>query len=398
MAGRAFTCVFALVLALGVAADAAAKRNIAVYGFKGGSDGSSPYGGLVMDASGNLYGTTGTGGGGGHCGGGCGTLFKLDTHGTHIVLHDFTGGDDGGAPDGDLVADSAGNIYGATILGSSSFGSLFELSSGGAFSVLHTFAQTDGSWPGNHLAIAPNGDIYGTTAAGGAHNAGTVFKLANDGTLTTLYAFRDQEDGRQPYGGVVMDVNGNLFGATQGGADPKCLCGEVFEFSHDGAFSVLHTFSGKRDGGQPLGPLLVTDAGVVGTTLYGGAKCGCGVIYRIGAGGGFTVLHAFANRKEGARPSAALIADADGNLYGTTQGGGGCKYADLGCGTVFRLASDGTLDVLHKFTGGSDGFGPVAPLVASGLNLYGVAPQGGGTGCNGHGCGMVFRVKNSSGK
>lgn len=265
MAGKALIYAAALACAFGATGEASAKHGVSVYGFKGGGDGANPYGGLVQDASGNFTGTTGVGGAHQACPGGCGTLFKVDKSGTHSVVYNFTGGADGYGPNTDLVLDADGNIYGATALSNSGHGALFELSSTGTFSVLHTFTGSEGSQPGRQLAVAANGDIYGTTLGGGAHNNGTIFKLSA-GTLTTLYSFRGDEDGRTPYGGVVMDADGNLFGATQNGADAKCDCGAVYVFSHDGVFSVLHTFKGKSDGGQPLGPLTLTDQGLVGTT------------------------------------------------------------------------------------------------------------------------------------
>jgi len=395
MAVRASICAVVLALLCGLASECSAKRNIAFYAFKGGADGAYAYGGLVQDASGDFYGTTGNGGSGGSCAGGCGTLFTLTAGGTHAVIHNFTGGMDGNWPNADLVSDAAGNIFGSTVIGNSSTGSIFKLATDGAFSVLHTFGQIDGSHPGVRLAAADNGDIYGTTGGGGAHGLGTIFKLASGGTLTTLYDFRDEEDGRWPYGGIVRDANGNLYGGTQNGGDPKCNCGTLFELDHTGTFSVLHTFKGKHDGSQPLGPLTIANDGIAGATLYGGAKCQCGVIFHIGADNSFSVLYAFPSRKKGSRPSGALIADDGGNLYGTTQAGGGCKAIDLGCGTVFRLAPDGVLTTLHAFKAGSDGYGPVSALVLSGANLYGTVPRGGDLDCNGTGCGMVFRVKNT---
>src|SRR6185503_10477824 len=145
MAVRASICAVVLALLCGLASECSAKRNIAFYAFKGGADGAYAYGGLVQDASGDFYGTTGNGGSGGNCAGGCGTLFKLTAGGTHAVIHNFTGGMDGNWPNADLVSDAAGNIYGSTVIGNSSTGSIFKLATDGAFSVLHTFDQTHGS-------------------------------------------------------------------------------------------------------------------------------------------------------------------------------------------------------------------------------------------------------------
>lgn len=385
-------------LAIGVAgllvtgASASAKHNVVVYDFAGGSDGNFPYGGLVRDSSGNLYGTTGNGGLA-HCGGGCGTLFRLAPNGTHTVLHDFTGKLDGAYPSGDLVADANGDIYGTTILGDTSGGSVFKLSHDGSFSVLHTFdSQTEGRFPGDRLSVAANGDVYGTTATGGAHGAGSIFKIAANGTFTTLYAFRDQEDGREAYGGIVADADGNLYGTTQYGGATDCGCGILFKLAGDGSFTVLHAFNGRKDGGQPVGPLLATPSGIVGTTIYYGAKCSCGVIFRVSFDGDFSVLHSF-QKKEGKNPHSGLAADSDGNLYGAALSGGGCAFIDQGCGTIYELGADGTFTVLHKFSGPGDGYGPTATPLLSGLSIYGAAQRGGNSSC-GLGCGTIYRLRN----
>ncbi|MBV8978018.1 MAG: hypothetical protein JO261_09505 [Alphaproteobacteria bacterium] len=384
------SCALAVAFAVGVAGTAEAGRAIIVHDFQGGADGAHPFGGMVQDASGDFYGTTGAGGGG-PCGGGCGTLFKIGRHGSHTVVYDFTGGADGYAPDADLVGDANGNIYGTTAQGNSGDGSIFLQPPKGPLQVLHSFASGEGS-PSGRLWVAANGDIYGTTISGGAATDGTIFKLSA-GTLSTLYTFRGEEDGRWPHG-VVMDGGGTLFGATQNGADPSCNCGAVFALSPDGAFSVLHTFLGRKDGGQPVGGLTLTAAGIVGTAYYGGDRQGSGVIFRIAADGSFSVLHTFTRRSDGAHPAAVLTADSSGDLYGTAQMGGGCRALDLGCGTAFRLAADGTFTVLHKFEDGSDGRSPTAPLILSGASVYGTAAWG-GTACT-NGCGVVFRIANNN--
>ncbi|MGH6850219.1 MAG: choice-of-anchor tandem repeat GloVer-containing protein [Methylocella sp.] len=144
---------------------------------------------------------------------GCGVVFKLSPSGIFTVLHTFTGGSDGKLPEGALLADSSGNLYGATYGGgTSNRGTVFKLTPGGTETVLHTF--TGGS---DGLIADSSGNLYGTTIFGGASNAGVVFKLSPTGTETVLYSFTGGSDGAFPQAGLYADSNGNLFGTTNGG-------------------------------------------------------------------------------------------------------------------------------------------------------------------------------------
>jgi uncharacterized repeat protein (TIGR03803 family) len=192
---------------------------------------------------------------------------------------------------------------------------------------------------------------------------------------------------------VIRNGAGNLYGTTgQGGLGH----GTVFELAADGSESVLHAFEGEKDGIFPAAGLIRDKAGnLYGTTGDGGSKgCngfGCGTVYRLAPDGSETVLHVFKGGSDGAAPLAGLIEDDSGNLYGTTEEGGrGCN--GFGCGTVFWVAPDGTETVLYAFGGKSDGSSPQTRLVADAAgNLYGTTGLG-GAGCNGNGCGTVFTL------
>ena len=261
--------------------------------------------------------------------------------------------------------------------------------------VLYRFAGgSDGAYPYDELIQDGAGNLFGTTFGGGAmcaknHGCGTVFKLAPDGTETVLYAFRGGEDGGEPRAGLVEDQDGNLYGTT------TLLHGTVFKLTQGGAHTVLHTFAGK-DGTEPIAGLISDQAGnLYGTAASGGdLHCYCGTVFRITPAGVFSVLYAFHGASDGNGPQGALVADSSGNLYGTTYLGGdvACN-ANRGCGTVFKLTPDGQKSVLHAFHGGQDGMFPFSALIfdAAG-DLYGTTGFGGGTGCDGLGCGSVFKL------
>jgi uncharacterized repeat protein (TIGR03803 family) len=220
-----------------------------LHSFTGGSDGCHPVG-VVLDASGTLFGVAGEGGSG-SCSNGDGVVFKVDTAGNFSVLYTF-GGLDGADPDSILLIDSAGNLYGTTGYGGSSkactygCGTVFELTPTGQESVLYNFCSlkdcADGEYPGvGPLVRDSNGTIYGTTTEGGAHPncnnqlaCGVVFMLDRAGTETVLHSFTGAADGAFPYGGVIMDASGVLYGSTWQGGDANCSfneesgCGVMF--------------------------------------------------------------------------------------------------------------------------------------------------------------------------
>ena len=345
-----------------------------LHAFTGGSDGGSPQAGLIADSEGNLYGTTAYGGASRYGG----TVFELTppaTAGgawTETVLYAFTGGSDGGTPVAGVIADSKGNIYGTASVGGSlslckprwpwhgvaGCGTVFKLSppatAGGAWTetVLYAFTGgSDGATPYAGVIADSKGNLYGTTNAGGASNAGTVFELTPPATAggawteTLLHTFMGGSNGGLPQAGVIADSKGNLYGTTAYGGASNA--GTVFELTPPatagGAWTetLLHAFTGGRDGGFPQAGLIADSKGnLYGTTAYGGASK-IGTVFKLSppatAGGAWTetVLSSF-NYSDGANPVASLIVDSEGILYGTTSGGGvSCPY--VGCGTVFEL-------------------------------------------------------------
>jgi uncharacterized repeat protein (TIGR03803 family) len=385
-----------------------------------GWNGAEPVGGLVRDAAGNIYGTTGVGGSGNCSGGtGCGTAFKLNNSGQQIWLHKFNGWD-GAIPGGSLLRGASGILLGATGEGGDlscdppyGCGVVFKLDeTGQKETVLHKFTgPPDGDSPYPPLSRDQSGNLYGVTVAGGADLLGTVFKIDTAGRETTLYSFAGPPggggDGAWPGPGVIRDAAGNLYGTTFAGG--VYGAGAVYEFSSGGEETLLYSFSGGSDGAQPSSTLLLDSQGnLYGTTQNGGnVQCGgtgCGVVFELSpqSGGGWTeiVLYAFCSLTgcvDGLRPrDGPLIMDAAGNLYGTTIFGGAHRNCNGdGCGVVFKLGSAGKETVLHSFTGGTDGAIPVAGVILdSRNNLYGTTQEGGDLNCHPKygGCGVVFKI------
>jgi uncharacterized repeat protein (TIGR03803 family) len=304
-------------------------------------------------------------------------------------------GTHGQTPQAGLVRDSSGNLYGTTASGGSAgSGVVFKINAKGKISVLHAFNVSDGSFPRSDLTL--NGKtLYGTTLSGGAAGAGTVFTISTSGKgFKTLYSFTGQDDGSNPGSGVIQDSQGNLYGTTEDGG--MFLSGTLYRLSKRGKLAVLHSFTGGSDGAMPMAePILDAKGNLYGTTEFGGdangncvgLQAGCGVVYNLGPKGKLTVLHSFTNlNNDGAFPLGTLLLDASGNLYGTTSGGGGANNF----GTVFKIGSQGKFTQLHRFDAGiPDGEGPQGALArdASG-NLYGTTTYGGNTSNSG----TVFKI------
>jgi uncharacterized repeat protein (TIGR03803 family) len=358
-----------------------------LYIFKGknSNDGETPAGGVIFDASGNLYGTTAYGGSG-SCmllGGlvGCGTVYKMTpakTEGdawTESVVYSFQGGKDGYLPNGDLTFDSAGNLYGATQYGGG-YGSC-------------------------------NSPLY--------QYCGTIFKLSPPNTKggkwteKVLYSFKSGTDGANPNGGLLFDSKGVIYGTTSSGGDHVCKtdtsvgCGTAYKLTppevkgKGWTESILHSFVNyTHDGGIPKGGLISDAKGRLYSTTSGGGSGEDGVIFRLAepkSGGPWieAVLHAF-RANTGWDSLTGMLADPLGYFYGSASGGG-----KVGGGTVFKLnprdAAGQNFSLLHSFTGTPDGQGPAGRLLFDKAgNLYG-GTQIGGTGpCRGGGCGTVFEV------
>ncbi len=264
--------------------------------------------------------------------------------------------------------------------------SAFALGGGTAaaqgFNVLHTFSGVapDGASPETALLQANDGNFYGTTVGGGTANAGIVFKMDLSGTVTTLHSFLGGVDGRNPRGALIQATDGNLYGTTLNEGDGGA--GTVFKITLTGTLTVLHAFTGGIDGGHPnAGVIQASDGNFYGTTVFGGAGAS-GTVFKMTPAGALTTLHPFTGAPDGAFPNASLVQALDGNFYGTTtQGGGGVL------GTVFKMTSNGTVSILHTFSG-PDGLQPGGSLIqALDGNLYGTASAGGSANL-----GTVFKI------
>jgi uncharacterized repeat protein (TIGR03803 family) len=422
-----FTRVLAMFVAatLMTATRAAAQTERVLYNFNfnnNGAGGTDPISNLIFDGSGNLYGMTGTGGVYGN-----GTVFELTPGAsgwTETVLHSFQGNDGSyPGPNGGLIFDSAGNLYGlANGGGAYGYGTVFELSpgAGGVWTttVLHDFSYggTDGFSPTGSLIFDAAGNLYGTTGWGGTGPCTSEFDLVGCGTVfelspqagggwseKVLHSFGNGIDGTFPVAGLVFDAAGNLYGVTYEGGTGSCLrggnagCGIVFELTpkNDGRWAekVLHNFNGTS-GSWPVGSLVLDATGNLYGMTNGGGALGWGTAFELkhtpkGAWGE-KLLYSFSQGgSSGAAPYSGLIFDGAGNLYGTTS-----AYGRGGYGTAFKLAPTSTggwaETTLHSFgSGRMDGTGPLDSLIfdAAG-NLYGTTSSGGSSPW-----GTVFEIK-----
>lgn len=300
------------------------------------ADGSSPYAALALDPQGKLYGTTPSGGAYN-----AGTVFRLDSSGTETVLYNFcsqAGCIDGASPSGALILGAQGKLYGTTFGGGAyGAGTIFEVSLVGDEIVLHSFCSkpicADGSSPNGAVVEDARGNLYGTTIMGGADSAGggpghgTVFKVDTAGNESVLYNFAgiEQGDGEYPNGGLALDAQGNLYGTTYWGGSNKAGngngLGTVFKIDSSGHETVLHSFGGNPDGANPLTGLARDTQGNLYGTTYNGGDAGGGTIFELTPSGNETVIYSFGSRQGGNHPSAGIVLDAQGNLYGVAYGG-----------------------------------------------------------------------------
>jgi uncharacterized repeat protein (TIGR03803 family) len=384
---------------------AVAQNYTVVYAFTGLNGGNGPQSGLTADSAGNLYGTTTFGGLNDF-----GTVFELPITGGKKVLHHFTGGVDGANPMSGVVVDDSGNVYGTTKLGGYpncgdiGCGLVFKLTADGKETALHIFkGGFDGGFPVGGLIRDSAGNFYGTSSGGGL-GYGVIFRIDPSGHESVLYQFAGTPDGYAPVTQLVRDTAGNLYGATEWGGDlcNTAGCGTVFKLDRAGNETVLYRFTGGSDGGTPgSGVLAIDSAGnLFGTTQFGGdLSCqfgvspGCGVVYKLDSAGQETVLYSFEHGADGAIPNSGVIRDAKGNLYGSAVYGGDfagrCAEENSGCGVIFKLSPGGQETVLHTFDYTDGGF-PMGPLVFHKGYLYGAGDAGGGSGING---GVVFQLQ-----
>jgi len=422
--GASFRLLLAIVLVLTVVLTtrtAHAQTYTVIHTFMGGADGDEPNYGLTIDASGNLYGTTFSGDFG------TGTVFMLSPENSSWVLtplYMFTGGNDGAAPYAAVVFGPDGSLYGTTGFGGiqnsecmtgggkKGCGTVFNLTAANGSwteTVLYDFlGSSDGALPyGARLIFDQAGNLYGTAFSGGGGSCpgspsgcGVVYELtpSNGGwTQSVLYSFTGGNDGAHPWAGVILDQSGNLYGTTEfGGNSTSCPsgCGVVYELlPSNGGWTekVLYTFQNQQDGAQPYAGLIFDSSGnLYGATTSGGTGGG-GTVFELtpsGTGWNFQTLYAFTggSGQHAGGPTASLVFDNGGNLYGATAGDGAYSY-----GAVFKLtlSSNGTWTYtsLYDFTSGDDGRLPRSNLVFDQYgNLYGTA-GGGATGY-----GVVFEI------
>ncbi len=399
---RAVTLVVQTALFLATAVTLASAGENVLYSYQTG-DGCAPYGGVIADPAGNLYGTTyGTRVQ-------FGTVYELtrgsDGTWTQTVLHTFAGGADGRNPVEGLVRDQAGNLYGTVpIGGAGNSGAVFELSPGSGgqwtWNILYSFTGgNDGAIPYSTLVLDPAGNLYGTTSQGGATGNGVVYELAHGSggwSQSVLYAFNGTDDGSWPSGPLTFDQAGNLFGTTtQAGADGWGTVFKLTPTSNGWTPSILHTFTGDTDGSDPEYGVVRDRNGILyGTTTSGGSGEN-GTVFQLrpnpsampGTTGAWaqTVLYAFSGGDDGSGPNEGLVFDPAGNLNGTAEGG------SANFGVVYRMTPSSTgwqQGVLYSFSGGADGGFPESTMFSDSTgNLFGTTIAGGA-----NGCGVAYQI------
>ncbi len=394
----AVLAMFAIAMLMTASPVAAQTEKVLYNFFPNSSLAFRPSSGVIFDKSGNLYGVTSSGGVNG-----MGTVYELSPTAsgswTAKVLHTFGQGTDGQTPTGNLIMDSAGNLYGTTTYGGTGTcattpvgcGTVFELipGAGGVWTEkrLHSFKGTDGNYPQSGVIIDASGNLYGTTQNGGAFGStftgGTAFELklkAGTWGESVLRSFGSAGDGQFLFAGLTLDASGNLYGTT--GSGGAVGSGIVFELVHGASGwteNILYSFT---DGGEPFGNLIFDGSGnIYGTTAFGGPYGAGSTFELMPAGGGTytesTLFNFQQNGFDGSETHGAVVMGASGNLYGTAEFGG-----IGGGGVVYELtpAGGGTWNeiVLRNFSEIERGFLPQWNLILdSSGNLYGTTADGG---------------------
>jgi len=332
-----------MLLALAVApAGVHAEANVTfLHHFNGADEGCEPRAGVSFDRAGNLYGTAF----------GCGVLdkgviYKLAPDGTFSVVNDFPRDGDGRRPEAELVMSGSGKAWGVTLAGGNvaDQGTVFELSPTGHVKTLYAFTGgSDGSNPVGLLVRDAAHNLYGVTNQDGAGHFGVIFKVAADGSFSVIYTFTELSQGGEPTSGLAADAQGNLYGAAGGGSNGD---GMVYKLTPDGSYSVLYSFGADSDDGQfPVGTPAMDNQGNLYGTTFGGGHYGAGIIYKIAPDGTKTTLYTFEGTTlgDGTGPNGVILAGK--KLYGTTQ-----NIARDDLGTVFRYnLSNGQYRKIYTF-------------------------------------------------
>lgn len=396
-----FTLIATTILFTG-SVRAAVKEQV-LHSFGEDDNGAYPISSLVADSRGNLFGTTNLAGANG-----AGTIFELSPAAgggwNFVLLHSFSF-DQGSDSRSGLLIDRSGNLYGTTNQGgSSASGTAFELSPSGSgfnFNVLYNFmGGTDGGFPSGPLISDGKSSLFGLTGGGGGSSnctfgCGTVFQLTKTGAgqwvETVLYSFQGGSDGSGPFGPLTADRAGNLYGITGLGGSSQCQggCGTVFRLHRtmNGTWrkQIVFRFTDKEHGWFPNGGLIFDQAGnLYGTTSLGGdLTCnppnGCGIVFKINSKGEETMVHGFSGSNgDGMLPETGLSPGPNGHLLGTTsEGGHSVPNCEFGCGTVFDVTPAGKVIVIYSFAN-ADGMMPLAPVYWDGAgHVYGTTFEGG---------------------
>jgi uncharacterized repeat protein (TIGR03803 family) len=391
-------------LVCAVAISVHAQQYQLVYTFTGAA-GKNPNGQLIIDAAGNIYGTTASGG----PSGGAGTVFKISSSGVVSRLHTFYYDEFGGAPLG-VTLDEQGNIYGTASRGGlphpvcgtgieSGCGLIYKLDPAGKETILYSFTSLASGWgPFGQLTRDAAGNLYGVTQFGGGNFGrpcgvlgeefcGVAFKVDPSGNETVLHAFSGRKDGSMPRPQFILDSSGNVYGvASEGGSFSGVCggyhgCGVVYKVDPTGKQTILHTFNGA-DGVYPENFIADASGNMYGTTYTGGLYGG-GTIFQIDAAGNFSTLYSFHDLPG---PCVGLFRDPSGNFYSASGG------------AVFEVDVSGALTVLHTFSyeDQADGIGPFAgPILDPQGNLWGTTFYGGNSSdytCRANGCGVVYEI------
>jgi len=346
-----------------------AAQNVKTIHSFNGADGEFPQTMvLTQGRDGRLYGTAE-----GNFGNDLGTIFKERAGGAVVVVHKFDGSD-GTAPQSGLTLARDGNFYSSAIMGGTfNQGTLFRLTSAGVLTVLHHFTGgADGGFPIAPPVEASDGNLYGTTSNFGGANT-TLYKLTASGTFSTLDTF-DQTVGYNPFDPLIQGADGKLYLTMQLGA--AFGCGSIVKMTLDGKIEATYSFDCGDGGGAPIGPLLQASDGNFYGTTEGGGKDQLGTIFRITADWTFTTLYSFKKiNNDGLNPACGLTQGTDGNLYGTTSGGGTASS-----GTIFQISLDGVYKQLYSFPSNHPAFPTAAPTQHTNGTFFGPTVSGGANG------------------